>query len=213
MSPLHNEGTELGGEDNTDYGPPFDDEDYRPSQSTPSQKRKKQKVGAEAESNSDTTFSAHASPYKSRRGTAPPSVHAGKRHYKHTITSRNFQRKRGARPTDRLSKFQCPVVGCNYVQKNRRVPDLKRHIVIHDRWLEPDKWICCGVATENAHLYGIVMEKGMNEEELAEAGAYVFRGKSMVGGCLKTFDRRDALKRHVDNTNISCVGDMDLYFC
>ena len=132
--------------------------------------------------------------------------------YRHLITSDNPQHKREVRLTDRLSKFRCPVVGCDYVQKNRRVPDLKRHTVTHDCWLEPDKWICCGVAIDNAHLYGIAMEKGTNEEELAKAGVYMFRGKLMVGGCSKTFARRDALKRHVDNSNILCVGDMDLYF-
>ena len=164
------------------------------------------------ESDSHTTFSAHVSPYKSRRGITSPSFRTSARRYRHLVTPDNPQCKREVRLTDRLSKFRCPVVGCDYVQKNRRVPDLKRHTVTHDRWLEPDKWICCGVAIDNAHLYGIAMEKGMNEEELAKTGAYMFRGKLMVGGCLKTFARRDALKRHVDNSNISCIGDMYLYF-
>ena len=33
-------------------------------------------------------------------------------------------------------------------------------------------------------------------------GAYVFGGQLMIGGCMRTFTRRDALKRHVDNPNI-----------
>jgi len=71
--------------------------------------------------------------------------------------------------------------------------------------MEPEKWICCGVGIEIAHLYGRGIEKGMTEEEQTEAGAYLFRGR-LVGGCLKIFARRDALKRRVDNPSISCVG-------
>jgi hypothetical protein len=113
---------------------------------------------------------------------------------------------------DKESDFQCPVVGCDYVQKNQRIPDLKRHVVTHDRWMEPGKWTCCGVGMERAYLYGKGIEEGMTDEECIKAGAYMFNGRLMIGGCMKTFARRDALKRHVDNPNISCVGHMDTYY-
>ena len=33
----------------------------------------------------------------------------------------------------------------------------------------------------------------------------------MIGGCLKAFTRMGALKRHVDNPNVSCVGHIRFY--
>ena len=144
--------------------------------------------------------SAHTSSNESRRSTASPRFHTHTRRHKHSIAPRNFQCKQGVRLVDRLSRFQCPVIGCDHVQKNPCVRDLERDIAIHGRWFESDKWICCGVAMNNAHLHGIVIDlKDMGEEELAKAGVYMFRGKLMVGGCLKTSARRDVLKRHVDN--------------
>jgi hypothetical protein len=65
---------------------------------------------------------------------------------------------------------------------------------------------------DRAHLYGKGFKRGMAEEECIKAGAYDFRGRLMIGGCMKTFARRDALKRHVDNLNIPCVGHMDSYY-
>jgi hypothetical protein len=113
--------------------------------------------------------------------------------------------------SNKESDFQCPVVGCNFVQKNQRIPDLKRHIETHGRWREPDKWICCGVGMDKAYSYGTGIQQGMTDKECIKAGAYVFRNRLMIGGCMKTFSRRDSLKRHVDNTKIPCVGDMESY--
>ncbi|KAI0917321.1 hypothetical protein AcW1_007462 [Taiwanofungus camphoratus] len=93
--------------------------------------------------------------------------------------------------------FACPQ--CPYVQLNRRRPDLTRHIATHFSSADPGKWTCCGVPVERAAEYGVT----------DISNPYVYEGQLMVGGCQKTFSRRDALKRHLDNDNISCIGDVN----
>lgn len=64
---------------------------------------------------------------------------------------------------------------------------------------------------DRAHLYGKSIKQGMTYEECIAAGAYTFKGRLMIGGCMKTFSRRDSLKRHVDNPKFPCVGHMNSY--
>lgn len=176
--------SQLDGENDINYSPPSDeDEEYRPPRAKTSQRKRK----------------------------ARSHSHRRPRPYGHPIRSRNFQREDGARLISSVSDFQCPVEGCGYIQRNQRIPDLERHIRTHERSQDPEKWICCGVGMGIAHLYGQGIEAGMSNEEHIEAGAYNFRGRLMIGGCLETFARRDSLKRHLDNPNSSCVGDMDSY--
>ncbi|KAJ7816134.1 hypothetical protein B0H14DRAFT_1397134 [Mycena olivaceomarginata] len=88
---------------------------------------------------------------------------------------------------------------CSWVQKNGRLPDFKRHLKTHQRAFEKDAqtgWWCKGVLLSEAADYGLY----------ADAPTYKFLGEERVGGCMKTFSRADALKRHLDNTNVSCVG-------
>lgn len=91
--------------------------------------------------------------------------------------------------------WQCPH--CPYAQKNRRDPDLRRHISTHFRDLNNTKYICCGVPLEQAKAFGV--------EENAQV--MYFWGKPMVGGCAKELSRKDALKRHLRNSS-DCVGDL-----
>ena len=71
--------------------------------------------------------------------------------------------------------------------------------------MELEKWARCGVGMDIAHLYGRGTEEDMTGEEQIEAGAYLFRGRLMIGGYLKAFAR-------TDNCNVSCIGHMDSYF-
>ena len=196
--------SESDGEGDTDHIPPSDDDqEYRPTQAAPSRKQKKRKATPKTKSLSTSSKSEKSvTSSRARRRSHP---------YKRRIPSRNFQSEDGAMRIERRSSFRCPVVGCDHVQKNHRVPDLNRHIATHDRWLEPEKWTCCGVTMDVAWSYDTGIERGMTRDEQIQAGAYLFKGQLMIGGCLDTFARRDALKRHVDNPNIPCVGHMESY--
>lgn len=100
-----------------------------------------------------------------------------------------------APPAAKNNPWACPY--CRWVQRNHRTPDLKRHIRTHTRLQRPAQWVCCGVPVSDAKNYSLP----------ADAEPYMWGGEEMIGGCCKEFSRRDALKRHLDNDHISCVGD------
>ncbi|KAJ6525301.1 hypothetical protein DFH09DRAFT_1329106 [Mycena vulgaris] len=150
--------------------------------------------------------SRSSSPVPSRRTSASPSTssssseHPNKR--AHMLPqSRNKQASRAeiqrVENAEDFNDFVCTV--CGWVQKNERIPDFKRHLKTHQRAFEEDTekgWRCKGVPVSEAADYGLG----------ADAPTYNFLHQERVGGCMKTFSRRDALKRHLDNANVSCVG-------
>lgn len=99
-----------------------------------------------------------------------------------------------AQLSQRSPRWNCPE--CSYVQKNRRRPDLKRHIAGH---YPKGKHVCCGVPVAEAAQYGIT---GPALEDAAE-----WNGEMRVGGCWMVFSRRDALIRHLNNPKKMCVSD------
>ena len=210
-SSSRSDSSRFGSEGVSDYLPPSDhDEDYRPARATTSRSQRKRKLQQKAKPTPRTAFPSSPTPSsESGKSVADSRSHRRARPYRRSTAPRNFQVRDGASLTGELSELRCPVPGCG--KRSQRVPDLRRHIKSHKHWLEPNKWTCCGIATEEAHLYGIEIAQGATREELIEGGAYVFEGRLMVGGCMTTFSRRDALKRHVDNPNFPCVGDMDSY--
>jgi hypothetical protein len=101
--------------------------------------------------------------------------------YNRCNTSRNLRRDDGAALINERSRSQYPVFRRDHVQKNQRVPELKRHVTTRDHWIDPDEWACCGIAMDRAYLYGKATKKAMTGEEYVKAGAYMFWRQSMVG--------------------------------
>ncbi|KAI1791398.1 hypothetical protein LXA43DRAFT_1061398 [Ganoderma leucocontextum] len=95
--------------------------------------------------------------------------------------------------------WQCPY--CPYIQRNRRSPDLKRHIKTHTRGADVADWVCCGVPVLNA------IELGVPAATVREAQVFDFDGIMMIRGCRKAFSRRDALIRHLQREKGKCFGD------
>ncbi|KAH7885258.1 hypothetical protein F5I97DRAFT_1352376 [Phlebopus sp. FC_14] len=112
---------------------------------------------------------------------------------------RNVQATPDAVPASstKSNPWACPY--CKWVQRNHRSPDLKRHIETHTRLQRPAQWVCCGIPLKDAKRYNL--PKG--------AEPYAWDGQMMIGGCGKEFSRRDALKRHLDNEHITCVGNFN----
>ncbi|KAF5382551.1 hypothetical protein D9615_002842 [Tricholomella constricta] len=87
--------------------------------------------------------------------------------------------------------FRCPVD--DYVQRNHRMPDFKRHICTH---------------AESQHLcIGVPLADAARHKVSSAADQYVYQGEMRVGGCMRFFSRRDALKRHLTNRSLTCVGE------
>jgi Zinc finger, C2H2 type len=89
----------------------------------------------------------------------------------------------------KVNPWECPH--CPWVQRNKRTPDLKRHIRTHTRLLQPAQWVCRGILDDTPSS----LHSDDSPPHLLGSGS---------GGCGKTFSRRDALKRHLDNRNIGC---------
>ncbi|KAI0744828.1 hypothetical protein C8Q76DRAFT_599477, partial [Earliella scabrosa] len=99
-------------------------------------------------------------------------------------------------PTNR---WKCPH--CSYIQHNRRAPDFKRHVATHTRSADEVLWACCGVPLDEA------LARGVPEDVVREEEPFEFGGTRMVGGCRRTFSRRDALTRHLRREEGRCFGD------
>ncbi|KAJ7202011.1 hypothetical protein C8J57DRAFT_1095209, partial [Mycena rebaudengoi] len=96
----------------------------------------------------------------------------------------------------RKGRLKCSE--CGWVQTNQRLADFSRHLKSHLRRSDEQlskEWRCEGVLADDAGKYG-----------LDASGAYTSRGHLRVGGCMKTFSRRDSLMRHLANTKCPCIG-------
>ncbi|KAI0366296.1 hypothetical protein BV20DRAFT_659326 [Pilatotrama ljubarskyi] len=102
--------------------------------------------------------------------------------------------------TSLADKYRCPY--CDHVQQNKLSGQLKRHIATHTRPTDAAEqpWVCCGVPLIEAQQRGIPAELLLKEP-------VEYEGIFFVGGCWKTFSRRDALGRHLRRNAGRCYGD------
>ncbi|KAF8644416.1 hypothetical protein AX16_008476 [Volvariella volvacea WC 439] len=104
----------------------------------------------------------------------------------------------------RLLDWTCQE--CGWVQWNMRMPDFKRHLRSHCRAqneAEGRIHICSGIPDDpDMRLEYEVPE----EEEAWDMG----EGRWRVAGCMRTFSRRDALRRHVCRSK-TCLPDPELF--
>lgn len=92
----------------------------------------------------------------------------------------------------KTTHWYCQI--CDYKQKERWM-DFERHVHTH---IGAKDWWCKGVLLEDAPSFlGRIAP---------DAVPYQFLGCQRIGGCEGHFSRRDALKRHLDNPNIPCIG-------
>ncbi|KAF5382330.1 hypothetical protein D9757_008445 [Collybiopsis confluens] len=103
--------------------------------------------------------------------------------------------------------FVCPV--CNWVQGNKRFPDYHRHLKTHarpDPSIKTEGYWCKGARVEDLESFNLRQMKEGDKTISEDARAYWFHDHLRIGGCCQQFSRRDALKRHMMNTNVACAG-------
>ncbi|RPD60289.1 hypothetical protein L226DRAFT_272619 [Lentinus tigrinus ALCF2SS1-7] len=133
-----------------------------------------------------------AGPSKTR-SNSPPSTSVP-----HISRRRNIHVSSSVVP---VNEWACPH--CPHVQHNQRKPDLRRHIATHTKPTQSRnaRWTCCGVPLTDVGKHE-VPERVLHEQPMV-----VHEGVAMVGGCLKTFTRKDALLRHLRVRKGMCFGD------
>ncbi len=88
-------------------------------------------------------------------------------------------------------------------------PILFGHLLTHQ---QPDKndqskgYWCKGLKLVDREAYNKMAIRDGRETIPEDAGEIVYLFEQRVGGCMRNFSRRDALKRHIDNPNNSCCG-------
>ncbi|OSD04833.1 hypothetical protein PYCCODRAFT_76040 [Trametes coccinea BRFM310] len=94
-------------------------------------------------------------------------------------------------PLNPISRPQRPAMSLlPYVQLNRRIPDVERHVETQTRPCAADAalWVCCGVPLID------VREEHEVPGQVLVAEPLLHEGMFMVGGCRKVYSRRDALR-------------------
>ncbi|PBK97746.1 hypothetical protein ARMGADRAFT_650612 [Armillaria gallica] len=191
--------------DNEDSDNEPDDDDYCPSPPLNPKKRrrssqpaapppKKAKVATTKAPASSSTGSS-TKPKVARKQRLPPAP-------------RNVQVV-GINLLELLDTMNWKCQACRWEQENHRKPDFIRHLLTHQ---QPDKndqskgYWCKGLKLVDREAYNKMAIRDGRETIPEDAGEIVYLFEQRVGGCMRNFSRRDALKRHIDNPNNSCCG-------
>ncbi len=181
-------------EDSEDSGA---DEEYTPTRNLMGKKQRGPSPYSSLSTSgkASTSLSACARPRKDKRTRgSPPS-----RNKQATVEQvENLKRSLHCDKSEK-SDLTCPFPGCMYEQHNGRMPDFRRHIKTHIR--KDGEVRCKGVSWDDALSFPQRYRNAVAHEK-----PYAIPNEPglWVGGCLKTFSRADALKRHLNTT--SCEG-------
>lgn len=171
------------------------DDEYMPSRSPISKKHHRSSPYPTASTNAMCTIPQPCTrPRKDKRiRGSPPSRN------KQATTDQVEVLRRSLRcDKSEESNLVCPFPGCMYEQHNGRMPDFRRHIRTHIR--KDGEVRCKGISWDD------VLSFPQRFRNVAHEKPYTVPNEPglWVGGCLKTFSRADALKRHLNTT--SCEG-------
>ena len=190
-----------GTSDNDDDGDTSSDEDYAPSF----------RPGHRRNSSSGSFASRKAAMASALRSSRSAPSHSPARRPARSTRKRpsaeviSQRCKPRAKQVDASVPFEIPddfhCQHCNFVQRNHRLQDFKRHVMNHYRSII--YWTCWGVPQESVTSTTDV-DRNNAESEVVERN-----GMKLIGGCGRQFGRKDAYKRHLDDPNNDCVGDID----
>ncbi|SJL07460.1 uncharacterized protein ARMOST_10810 [Armillaria ostoyae] len=191
--------------DNEDSDNEPDDDDYCPSPPlNPKKRRRSSQPGAPApkkakvattKAPASSSTSSSTKPKVARKQRLPPAP-------------RNVQVV-GINLLELLDTMNWKCQACRWEQENHRKPDFIRHLLTHqqpDRNDQSQGYWCKGLKLVDREAYNKMAIRDGRQTIPEDAGEIVYLFEQRVGGCMRNFSRRDALKRHIDNPNNSCCG-------
>ncbi|KIK57186.1 hypothetical protein GYMLUDRAFT_173192 [Collybiopsis luxurians FD-317 M1] len=192
-----------------------DDDDYAPSLGVASKSRKRGRAPHRRSTGKGKKKAVYSSAASSRAPSSrlSPAAEPPFKRRRLVPESRNLQfispelQRALANTSSENCNFTCPV--CGWKQVNKRMPDFHRHLKTHARPDPNDKtegYWCKGARVENLTSFN-AKQRAENDKTIPlDAKPYLFHDHMRVGGCCQQFSRRDALKRHMMNANVTCAG-------
>jgi hypothetical protein len=161
------------------------EDEYIPSPPLNPLKRRRSVISSE--------LSLHSTSWTSSIDSLQPT----KRH-RPTSDGHNIQTSRLARrpqvwTAEDEKKWRCPHWPCDHRQWNKRGPDFRRHQRTHTAASAQSPYVCWGVRLEHADASRKSIPGPLDKRGVAVE----YHGVMRIGGCFKTFSRKDALLRHL----------------